>query len=427
MSSRRLRVAAARTVASCLRAEDQPREFSRREGLQPDRRCIWGDRVKTIRSNFGRNEVDSDLGGGFRLSERARQTCAIREIKKLSDDRRDTLAVCNGQRIHSSVRLDHAGAKVAQHSAVDFPRIGVGVTQEDQRRGCNHGRVLPGTRRVSHECNTHPSANPPIVLRSNGLGVSPAARGPGFARSRATNNVAQLRRANPATPCAYVLHRARGEFPCASPPGCPGPPGANPSRAAAGLRESVRNPAPCRLNPGVGSGRRVGLRALNLTGCARRYGFRLTPSGCRARWEAAVASAGPGGYARLGSLSPALASSLRRGGRLRRAFVGGSAPHTPTFSSAGVSTGGAGATGPGRVSCPGFAVSYSTLQMQRNDAVAHSSYGSAAGLIPAGITGPSCKNRTNKTIAQPAITCYIIDVGCARHRSRFGGDDGAKD
>jgi hypothetical protein len=268
---------------------------------------------------------------------------------------------------------------------------------------------------------------PPDIRSPNRLGVSPAARGPGFARSRATNNVAQLRRANPAARCANALQRARGEFPCASPPGCPGPPGANPSREAAGLRESGRNPAPCRLNPGVGSGRRVGLRSLSSTGCARRYGFRLTPSGCRARWGAAVASAGPGGYARLGSLSPALASSLRRGGRLRRAFVGGSAPHTPTCWSAGVSTGGAGAAGPGRVSCPGFAVAFTTLQTCRNGGVAHGRGDGVARLIPAGITGPRYENRTNKTIACLAINRYIIDVGCACHRSRFGGDDGAKD
>src|SRR5215213_9823921 len=37
------------------------------------------------------------------------------------------------------------------------------------------------------------------TTRLRTLGVSPAARGPGFARSRATNNVAQLRRASTAT------------------------------------------------------------------------------------------------------------------------------------------------------------------------------------------------------------------------------------
>src|SRR5215207_4073901 len=40
---------------------------------------------------------------------------------------------------------------------------------------------------------------PPMNSEQQGLGVSPAARGPGFARSRATNNVAQLRRASTAT------------------------------------------------------------------------------------------------------------------------------------------------------------------------------------------------------------------------------------
>jgi hypothetical protein len=257
--------------------------------------------------------------------------------------------------------------------------------------------------------------------------VSPAARGPGFARSRATNNVAQLRQATPATRCANALQRALGAVQCASPPGRPGPPGANPSREAAGLRESGRNPAPCRLKPSAGRGRRVAGRALNLTGCARRNGFRQTPSGFCARLPGVMASAGSGGYARLGSLSPALASSLRRGGRLRRAFVGGSAPHTPTFRTAGVSGGGPGAAGPGWVRPPGHAVAYPTLQRFRNSGVAHGASGSGPGLIPARITGQDYEKRTNKTIAPPAITCYIIDVGCARHRSRFGGDDGAKD
>jgi hypothetical protein len=49
---------------------------------------------------------------------------------------------------------------------------------------------------------THTTATmlPDSVAATNpGLGVSPAARGPGFARSRAANNAAQLRRASTAT------------------------------------------------------------------------------------------------------------------------------------------------------------------------------------------------------------------------------------
>jgi hypothetical protein len=61
----------------------------------------------------------------------------------------------------------------------------------------------------------YPAGLPPVgcfvcsVPKCEGLGVSPAARGPGFARSRATNNVAQLRRATPADWCAGGLQRAR--------------------------------------------------------------------------------------------------------------------------------------------------------------------------------------------------------------------------
>ena len=100
----------------------------------------------------------------------------------------------------------------------------------------------------------------------------------------------------------------------------------------AGLRETLKVPAP-------GTPRRRPRRAgdgscatHNVTGCARRDGFRhpvRRPSPAPRRCTRATS---PGGYARLGSLSPALASSLRRVGRLRRAFVGGRAPHTPTVS-----------------------------------------------------------------------------------------------
>jgi hypothetical protein len=101
----------------------------------------------------------------------------------------------------------------------------------------------------------------------------------------------------------------------------------------AGLRETLKVPAP-------GAPKQQPRRAGDgfspihgLTGCARRNGFRhpvrrLSPAPHRC-----TRATGPGGYARLvGSLSPALASSLRRVGRLRRAFVGGRAPHTPTGS-----------------------------------------------------------------------------------------------
>jgi hypothetical protein len=125
--------------------------------------------------------------------------------------------------------------------------------------------------------------------------VSPAARGPGFARSRATNNVAQLRRATPADRCAgRLLRRVR--------------------------RVSSARPA--------GLSRPCGRESLTRSEAGRCV------------WQACSAGAWCSGYARLGSLSPTLASSLRRVGRLRRAFVGGSAPHTPTFRAAGGAGGG---------------------------------------------------------------------------------------
>lgn len=48
----------------------------------------------------------------------------------------------------------------------------------------------------------------------------------------------------------------------------------------------------------------------------------------------------------------------------------------------------------------------------------------------AGVTydsvGKTCDGTVYMTIAQCAITRYIKDAGCARHRSRSGGDDGAE-
>ena len=163
-------------------------------------------------------------------------------------------------------------------------------------------------------------------------GVSPAARGPGFARSRATHNVAQLRRATPADRCGRGLQRAcAGLLPGAA-PGRPGPAGANPSRVGAGLRDGSKVPAPCAHNGDFITFPYGPCAIHNVTGCARRNGFRHPVRRPRAAGPGSWSWAVPVGCARLGSLSPALASSLRRVGRLRRAFVGGSAPHTPTFS-----------------------------------------------------------------------------------------------
>jgi hypothetical protein len=165
-------------------------------------------------------------------------------------------------------------------------------------RICPHCSITPRSCTTANICGTANAAR----TAPHGLGVSPAARGPGFARSRATNNVARLRRATPADRCAGGLQRAcAGLLPSAA-PGRPCPAGANPSR---------------------GSSRRGDVAA-----------------GCRGAARPVVTLAS--------SLSPALASSLRRVGRLRRAFVGGSAPHTPTFRAAGSSGGGVRRHGGGR-------------------------------------------------------------------------------
>ena len=106
----------------------------------------------------------------------------------------------------------------------------------------------------------------------------------------------------------------------------------------AGLREKSKVPAP-------GAQRQARCAAdgscpgRNVTGCARRNGFRhpvrrLSPAAqrCTRATGSAVTLASSLSPALASSLSPALASSLRRVGRLRRAFVGGSAPHAPTVS-----------------------------------------------------------------------------------------------
>jgi hypothetical protein len=221
-------------------------------------------------------------------------------------------------------------------------------------------------------------------------GVSPAARGPGFARSRATNNVAQLRRATPADQCGGRLQRVcAGRLPNAT-PGRPGPAGANPSR---------------------GSSQRGGVVA-----------------GCRGGAEPVVTLAS--------SLSPALASSLRRVGRLRRAFVGGSAPHTPTFRAAGGSGGGSGVRGRAAVRGQGSAGAgahlvrvvwcATTLRARCNTLHIHVIHCSCLVVQSAKNTGATYEIRTHKTIARIAIPCYIIDVGCARHRSRRRTGHGAE-
>jgi hypothetical protein len=146
------------------------------------------------------------------------------------------------------------------------------------------------------------SVRTPAFKAHTTFGRVPALRsGSGFARSRATNNVAQLRRATPADRCTGGLQRAcAGRLPDGA-PGRPGPAGANPSRG---------------------------------------YASFVSHQILRAAAEPLVTLAS--------SLSPALASSLRRVGRLRRAFVGGSAPHTPTFRAAGSRGGGVRRHGGGR-------------------------------------------------------------------------------
>jgi len=98
----------------------------------------------------------------------------------------------------------------------------------------------------------------------------------------------------------------------------------------AGLREKSKVPA-----PGAQRQARCAADGLcprhNVTGCARRNGFRHPVRRLSPAAQRCTRATGPT-VTLAGSLSPALASSLRRVGRLRRAFVGGSAPHTPTGS-----------------------------------------------------------------------------------------------
>jgi hypothetical protein len=97
----------------------------------------------------------------------------------------------------------------------------------------------------------------------------------------------------------------------------------------AGLRETLKVPAPGAQRQARCAGNGSGATH-NVTGCARRNGFRHPLRRLSPALRRCTRATGSSGYARLGSLSPALASSLRRVGRLRRAFVGGPAPQTPT-------------------------------------------------------------------------------------------------
>lgn len=99
----------------------------------------------------------------------------------------------------------------------------------------------------------------------------------------------------------------------------------------AGLREKSEVPAPGAQRQARCAGDGSYLIP-TVTGCARRNGFRHPVRRLSPAMHRCTRATGSAGYARSGSLSPALASSLRRVGRLRRAFVGGSAPHTPTCS-----------------------------------------------------------------------------------------------
>jgi hypothetical protein len=131
-----------------------------------------------------------------------------------------------------------------------------------------------------------------------------------------------------------------------------------------GLRDRLKVPSPVAPQtrvPAVGSGFS---RSADLTGCARRNGFPQRPArGAPAAAAYTRAHTRPGGYARLGSLSPALASSLRRVGRLRRAFVGGRPPHPPTCSrGVGDRCGGAAPARSGRLACAGGARSAGPLR-----------------------------------------------------------------
>jgi hypothetical protein len=192
--------------------------------------------------------------------------------------------------------------------------------------------------------------------RRRALGVSPAARGPGFARSRAANNAAQLRRASTAT------NRRGGAVPA----------------LRARIPDAVRH---------------------------RPHAF------------------GTAGRSRL----------------RRAVFVGGSAPHTPTFF---VSRGcGAGAGFRCAAAAPGAAAAGAGAARARAaEAIAAASQCEAGALYDiAGHGGLACRQTPGntcdvriridkKTLVHTAIMLYIIDAGCARHRSRIrGGGNGAED
>jgi len=169
-----------------------------------------------------------------------------------------------------------------------------------------------------------------------GLGVSPAARGPGFARSRAANNAAQLRRASTAT--------------------------------------------------------------------NRRGG---TVSALRARIPDAVDH-------RPHAFGPAGRSRLRRA-----VFVGGRAPHTPTFRHRGVRWRG------GRqraAAAPVAAAAFAGPSFRRgiSNIAAHRQYCAVPLLTQCSCAanagenqGRTCIVTARNTIAHTAITCYIKHAGCA--------------
>jgi len=186
------------------------------------------------------------------------------------------------------------------------------------------------------------------------VGVSPAARVPGFARSRAANNAAQLRRASTAT------YRRGGAVPA--------------------LRARIPDAVDHRPHTFGTAGR----------------------------------------------------------SRLRRAvFMGGSAPHTPTFSSSGGRGGGAGfrrvAAAPGAaaavVGAAGAGFRNAIAAPRQHCTVAHAVFAST-GRAGEQNLGNYCNvliSIANKILAHIAIKWYIIIVGCARHRSRDrGGGNGAE-
>ena len=263
-----------------------------------------------------------------------------------------------------------------------------------------------------------------------GLGVSPW-RGPGFARSRATNYVAQLRRADAAT------NRRGGAVPALRariPDAVASVRADAPSRARAARRGGR---APCAaLRAAKAAASELRQRAHYAAALNGEHRAPLRPGrGWRAPVHGLASLDNCNGDNRNGNGTavrpvPCVTGDPRDGGRSKRRVYrgvvgagrrGGAAAAAPARGRRGSGRGTARRRRAGAVSWP------TLLHGTCNIGCVHGERCHWRTLARQKIPGITYDNCSNKTIAHCAIECYIIGAGCARHRPASGGDDGAED